>query len=180
MLRHSSFSLLIASSLFSASLFSASLLVLASGCASQKKVVTKPVQKNSSAKRLNTAVPAEKVDIEVGAARAGHSLVVKVRGIGRGHTSGQALENPKAWQISANHGSSPLRQVLAGPAKVSRQPAGAALGDQWDIEVDFMVAFALPDRAGKVVIRVQAPSGEIAKQEISVEAPAERLSLLVK
>ncbi len=40
-----------------------------------------------------------------------------------------------------------------------------------------MVAFALPDRAGTVALRVQAPSGEISKSEIPIAAPAEKLSL---
>lgn len=131
-----------------------------------------------SVERLNKSVPAQKVDIEVKAERSGHSLVVRVQGIGRGHQSGQQLEDPKAWHISAKYdGNAPLRQVLAGPAKISREPAGAALGDQWNIEVQFMVAFALPDRAGTVALRVQAPSGEIANSKIPIAAPAEKLSL---
>lgn len=104
--------------------------------------------------------------------------MVNVQGIGRGHQSGQQLEDPKAWHISANYdGNAPLQQVLAGPAKVSREPAGAALGNQWNIEIRFMVAFALPDRAGTVALRVQAPSGEIDKREIPIAAPLEKLSL---
>ena len=131
-----------------------------------------------SAERLKRSVPAEKVDIQVEAVRSGHSLVVNVQGIGRGHQSGQKLENPKAWHISANYdGNAPLQQVLAGPAKVSREPTGAALGDQWNIEIQFMVAFALPDRAGTVALRVQAPSGEIDKRKIPIAAPLEKLSL---
>jgi hypothetical protein len=123
-------------------------------------------------------VPAQKVAIQVKAERSGHSLVVRVQGIGRGHQSGQELENPKAWLISASYdGNAPLRQVLAGPAKVSRQPTGAAMGTQWDIEVQFMVAFALPDRAGTVALRVQAPTGEIDDSEIPIAAPLEKLSL---
>jgi hypothetical protein len=155
----------------------ATLALGACSSANSNKSVAEPVKARSSAKRLYTKVPTQKVDIEVGAERSGHSLVVQVHGIGRGHASGQELENPKAWQISASYGESPLRQVLAGPARVSRQPTGAAMGNQWDIEVQFMVAFALPDRAGKVAVRVQAPTGEVAKREISVEAPAEKLSL---
>lgn len=131
-----------------------------------------------SVERLNRSVPAQKVDIAVKAERSGHSLVVRVQGIGRGHQSGQQLEDPKAWLVSAKYdGNAPLRQVLAGPAKISREPAGAALGNQWNIEVQFMVAFALPDRAGTVALRVQAPSGEIANSKIPIEAPAEKLSL---
>ena len=152
-------------------------LVLMAACASHRgNSAARPTQGRSSAKRLNTPVPMEKVDILVTAERSGHSLVVHVHGVGRGHASGGKLEDPSAWQVSAAHGESPLRQVLAGPAKVSRVPAGAALGDQWDIEVQFMVAFALPDRAGTVAVRVQAPTGEVAKSEISIEAPAETLS----
>lgn len=140
--------------------------------------MVEPAVVRPSAERLKKSVPAEKVDIEVRAERSGHSLVVRVQGIGRGHQSGQQLENPKAWHITAKYdGSAPLRQVLAGPAKVSREPTGAALGNQWNIEVQFMVAFALPDRAGTVALRVQAPSGEIAKSKIPIAAPAEKLSL---
>ncbi len=132
----------------------------------------------ASAARLKKTAPVQKVAIEVKAQRSGHSLVVRVLGIGRGHQSGQELENPKAWHVSANYdGDAPLRQVLAGPAKISREPTGAALGDQWDIEVQFMVAFALPDRAGTVALRVQAPGGEISTSEIPIKAPLQKLSL---
>ncbi len=161
----------------------AALLFFACGglfaCGGSSKAPTTVAPKGkASSERLNKSVPAEKVDIEVKAARSGHSLVVRVLGIGRGHQSGQQLENPKAWHVTAKYdGTSPLRQVLAGPAKVSREPTGAALGSQWDIEVQFMVAFALPDRAGTVSLRVQAPSGEIANRTIPIEAPAEKLSL---
>ncbi len=136
-----------------------------------------PVVDNSSHKRLHTAAPVEKVEIHIGAERSGHSLVVKVHGVGRGHESGGVLEDPKAWHITATHGSSPLRQVLAGPAKVSRAPTGAAMGDQWNVEVRFMVAFALPDRAGSVQVRAQAPTGETIMHKVEVPAPAEKLSL---
>ncbi len=100
-------------------------------CGSQSKPAAQEVKPRASAARLSKSVPARKVDIEVKAERSGHSLVVRVLGIGRGHQSGQKLENPKAWHISAKYdGDAPLRQVLAGPAKVSREPTGAALGDQ--------------------------------------------------
>ena len=152
-------------------------LVGACGGSSKSLEVEAP-KLRASAERLKKSVPKQKVDIQVTAARSGHSLVVWVHGIGRGHQSGQELENPKAWHVSAKYdGVSPLRQVLAGPAKVSRQPTGAALGDQWDIEVRFMLAFALPDRAGMVTLRVQAPTGEVSQSEISIEAPAQKLSL---
>ncbi len=140
----------------------------------------RPSEDNSSREKLARAAPVEKVDIEVGAKRSGHSLVVNVHGIGRGHQSGGPLEDPKAWQVTATHSASPLKQVLAGPAKVSRAPAGAALGNQWNIEVRFMIAFALPDRAGKVVVQVQAPSGEQYSQTLAVAAPAEKLSFIPK
>ncbi len=133
---------------------------------------------HSSHSRLHDPAPVEKVDINIGAERSGHSLVVQVHGIGRGHASGQALEDPKAWRVSASYGSAPLRQVLAGPAKVSRAPTGAAMGDQWDIEVNFMVAFALPDRALDIEVRAQAPSGEVTRKKVSIEAPTEKLSSL--
>ena len=130
----------------------------------------------SSHARLHDPAPVEKVDIKIGAERSGHSLVVQVHGVGRGHASGQALENSKAWRVTASHGSSPLRQVLAGPAKVSRAPTGAALGNQWDIDIHFMVAFALPDHALDIEVRVQAPTGEENRTKVSIEAPLEKLS----
>jgi hypothetical protein len=148
-------------------------------CGGPGKQVTEQqstVGRSSSAHR-NQAAPIERVAIDVGAQRAGHSLVVNVHGVGRGHASGEALENPKAWRVSA-YGDTPLRQVLAGPAKVSRAPTGAALGDQWDIEIDFMVAFALPDRAINIEVLVQAPSGEEIRKRVSIEAPLERLTAL--
>ncbi|MCP4446650.1 MAG: hypothetical protein GY811_15090 [Myxococcales bacterium] len=136
-----------------------------------------PAPDNSSHERLYSAVPVEKVDIGIGAERSGHSLVVQVHGVGRGHESGGAIENPKAWHVTATHGAAPLRLVLAGPAKVSRAPTGAAMGDQWNIEVHFMVAFALPDRAGAVEVRVQAPTGESNSHQLEVPAPTEKLSM---
>ena len=66
--------------------------------------------------------------------------------------------------------------MLAGPAKVSRAPTGAAMGDQWNIEVRFMVAFALPDRAGAVNVQVRAPTGESDTRKIDVAAPLEELT----
>ena len=152
-------------------------MILACGGSSNTPTTT-AAKPRASVERLNKSVPTQKVDIAVKAQRSGHSLVVHVQGIGRGHQSGQQLENPKAWLVSASYdGTAPLQQVLAGPAKVSREPAGAAMGTQWNIEVEFMVAFALPDRAGTVTLRVQAPSGEVADSKIPIEAPAEKLSL---
>lgn len=147
------------------------------GGAAKQPEPAAPRVRNSSHERLHTPVPVEKVDIEIGAERSGHSLVVQVQGIGRGHESGGVLEDPKAWQVTATHGAAPLRQVLAGPAKVSRAPAGAALGNQWDIEVRFMVAFALPDRAGPVEVKVLAPTGETNSRKLEVPAPVEKLSM---
>ncbi len=161
---------------FSAGLLSLLLVACAAGSVA-KPEATEPMVRNSSKERLHTAAKVEKIDINIDAERSGHSLVVRVKGIGRGHTSGGELENPKAWHVTAKYGASPLRQVLAGPAKVSRAPTGAAMGNQWDIEVDFMVAFALPDRAGSVEVRVQAPSGETNTHKLKVEAPLEKLSL---
>lgn len=151
---------------------------LASSCTSshQPKETTPVVHANSSHDRLNAPAAIEKVDIDVVAQRSGHSLVVNVKGIGRGHVSGGAMENPDAWHVSASYGGSPLRQVLAGPAKIARQPTGAALGDQWDVEVNFMVAFALPDRAGKVEVKAQAPDGEQMSHRLIVKAPKQLLT----
>lgn len=159
------------------SLLNAFLLASLAACASKTKPPQEPkTHSRSSHSRLYDPVPVEKVDITVGAERAGHSLVVKVSAVGRGHASGQALEDSKAWHVSASYGNAPLKQVLAGPAKVSRAPTGAALGDQWDIEIQFMVAFALPDRALNIEVRVQAPTGEETRTNVSVEAPLEKLS----
>ena len=154
------------------------LLVLAAcGGSANAPVPSDPAVDNSSRERLQRAAPVENVEIEIGAERSGHSLVVKVHGVGRGHSSGGLLEDPKAWHVTATHSKSPLRQVLAGPAKVSRAPTGAAMGDQWNIEIHFMVAFALPDRAGAVEVHVQAPTGETTMQKVDVPAPLEKLSL---
>lgn len=161
------------------SLLNAFLLASLAACASKAKPAQEPkAHARSSHSRLHDPAPVEKVDINVGAQRSGHSLVVQVHGIGRGHASGQALEDPKAWHVSASYGSAPLRQVLAGPAKVSRAPTGAALGDQWDIDIEFMVAFALPDHALDIEVRVQAPTGEETRTKVSIEAPLEKLSSL--
>tara|TARA_R110002096_G_scaffold239101_1_gene430707 strand:- start:67473 stop:67940 length:468 start_codon:yes stop_codon:yes gene_type:complete len=138
-----------------------------------------PAVDNSSRERLHRAAPVEQVEITIGAQRSGHSLVVNVHGIGRGHNSGGVLEDSNAWHITATHSKAPLKLVLAGPAKVSRAPTGAAMGDQWNIDVHFMVAFALPDRAGAVEVHVQAPTGETTMQKVDVPAPLERLSFAV-
>lgn len=160
------------------SLLSALLLSsLTAACAGTPKQAEPPAPAGrSSHARLYDAAPVEKVDIKVGAERSGHSLVVQVHGVGRGHASGQALENSKAWRVTASHGRAPLRQVLAGPAKVSRAPTGAAMGNQWDIDIQFMVAFALPDHALDIEVRVQAPTGEETRTKVSIEAPLEKLS----
>ncbi len=150
------------------------------GCGGSDTPATNPAADNASRERLSRDAPVERVDIEIDAKRSGHSLVVDVHGIGRGHQSGGPLEDPKAWQVSATHTQAPLKQVLAGPAKVSRAPAGAALGNQWNIDVQFMIAFALPDRAGDVEVTVRAPSGEQHSEKLQVPAPAKKLSLSVR
>lgn len=148
----------------------------ASACGSSQ-----PSPETSSAKPIRRTIshpaPREKVVIEVDAKRAGHSLMVEVTGVGRGHNENGAMEDSGLWKVSASYGESPLRQVLAGPAKVSRAPTGKALGNQWDVEVKFLVGFALPDRAGSVDIYVQEPGGETKTHVIKVKAPDQRLSL---
>lgn len=155
------------------------LLALSAGAcsgAAQAPEAEEPAVKHSSKARLHTPAPVEKVEIDIGAQRSGHSLVVQVHGVGRGHQSGGVIEDPKAWHVTATHSAAPLRQVLAGPAKVSRAPTGAAMGNQWNVDVRFMVAFALPDRAGAVEVRVQAPTGETTSHKLDVPAPLEKLS----
>lgn len=149
------------------------------GCGSEaapQVPVTHVPTPRPSVERLSKSTPVEKVVIGVEAQRSGHSLIVRVRGMGRGHSSDGPMENPDLWKVTASYGKSPLRQVLAGPAKVSRDPAGAAMGDQWNVEVNFLVAFALPDRAGVVEIAVQAPGGEHMTHQLTIEAPSEPLS----
>lgn len=50
------------------------------------------------------------------------------------------------------------------------------MGNQWDIDIHFMVAFALPDHALDIEVRVQAPTGEETRTKVSIEAPLEKLS----
>ncbi len=153
-------------------------VLLSAGCGAESaNTVTTTVAPKPVRKTIDLSAPVEKVVIEVDANRAGHSLMVKVTGIGRGHGPQGPMENSDLWQVRASYGQSPLRQVLAGPAKVSRAPTGKALGDQWNVEVNFLIGFALPDRAGKVTIFVQEPGGETKTHEIEVEAPEQRLSL---
>ncbi len=158
--------------------FLVAITALGCGGSANGPALDAPSTNNSSRDRLSQPAPVEKIDIQIGAQRSGHSLVVNVHGIGRGHQSGGAMEDSEAWHVTATHGSAPLKQVLAGPAKVSRAPTGAAMGDQWDVDVRFMIAFALPDRAGKVEVVVHAPSGEQHSETLTVAAPAEKLSLV--
>jgi hypothetical protein len=114
----------------------------------------------------------EPVHIEVDVQRQGSSLILTVNGVARGHKSNSVLENPKHWRVSAALDGEPLKQVLAGPARVSREPTGAALGNQWNVFVSFMVGFAMPQDGSEVQLEVKSPDGETEKQSL----PVERLS----
>ena len=97
--------------------------------------------------------------------------------MGRGHKENGRMESSGLWKISARHNRVPLRQILAGPAKVSRDPAGAALGDQWDVEVKFLVAFELPSSAQEVVVSALEPGGVTYTKKVTLKVDPKSLSV---
>jgi hypothetical protein len=148
------------------------LLLILPACGGTAKTETSEpvfVHKNSSRAKLTRAAPVEPVDIDIDVQRQGSSLLLTVKGTARGHQSNSVLEDPKRWQVSARLDGEPLKQVLAGPARVSREPTGAALGDQWNVYVSFMVGFAMPGEGKDLLLEVHAPDGEIRKQSVELE-----------
>ncbi len=156
---------------------SAALLICTSACAGKSSSTPVKVHPRPSAKRLNQATAVENVVISMDVRRSGRSLIVEVKGLGRGHKQNGRMESSGLWSITASHNQAPLRQILAGPAKVSRDPAGAALGDQWDVEVKFLVAFELPSSAQKVVVSALEPGGVTYTKKVTLKLDQKSLSL---
>jgi hypothetical protein len=107
--------------------------------------------------REDRSVPREPIEVEVASARVGESLRLDIRGVARGHTEGEDLEDPTLWAVSAKVGDTTLDRVVNGPVRVARNPVGDPSGDQWDVIVEFSVSFSCPEEADEIDVSIVAP-----------------------
>jgi hypothetical protein len=106
------------------------------------------------------AVAREPVEVSIQASKLGQSLRLDIAGVARGHGEGEAVEDPTRWQVSAESGGAALARMVNGPVRVDRQPVGDTYNNRWDIHVRFSVAFAIPQDAREVRVRVEPPGSE--------------------
>lgn len=105
-------------------------------------------------------VPRQPVEVSIQASKLGQSLRLDIAGVARGHGEGEAVEDPTQWRVSAESGGELLARMVNGPVRVDRQPVGDVYGNRWDVRVRFSVAFAIPEDAREVRVRVEPPQSE--------------------
>jgi hypothetical protein len=137
----------------------AAVLVLAASCggssAPADPVIVGPSTRPAVAR--SAEVVRQPIEVSIQASKLGQSLRLDIAGIARGHGEGEPVEDPERWRVSAESGGEVLARMVNGPVRVDREPVGDAYGDRWDVHIRFSVAFAIPEDAREVRIRVVPP-----------------------
>lgn len=106
------------------------------------------------------AVARQPVEVSVQATKLGQSLRLDIAGIARGYGEAEPVEDPTQWQVEVESEGQALARMVNGPVRVDRQPVGDDYNDRWDVHVHFTVAFAIPEHAREVRVRVAAPESD--------------------
>ena len=140
----------------------AAVLFLATACggssAPAEPVIAGPAARPAVARAAPVA--RQPVEVSIEAQKLGQSLRLDIAGVARGHGEGEAVEDPDQWRVSAESGGEALARMVNGPVRVDRQPVGDVYSNRWDVHVRFSVAFAIPENAREVRVRVEPPQSE--------------------
>jgi hypothetical protein len=119
--------------------------------------------------------PPEPITITVRSTRVGNSVLLDITGTGGRRPANHPMERAENWAIRALAGDLELERKVNGSVKVERFQVGNPAWGLWDIEVHFSVAYAVPEDAEEITVKVSAPESEMHEEILAIGlAPAKK------